>query len=64
MKSTNKVLIEKTSKTLKAQKVLSVLAFLVGLGMFLSKTSGAWAVILGACVWYFVIKVAVWWQHG
>jgi len=64
MKSTNKILVEKTSKFLKAQKVLSVLIFFVGIGMLLTKTSGAGLIILGAGVWYFGVKFAVWWQHG
>ena len=58
-----KVLVEKTSKSIKAQRVLSYLLLFIGVGMCVSKTSGAWFVFILFVLWRIGLKIATWWQH-
>lgn len=73
MKTEESFLIERTSKTLKAQLMLSASLFWFALlSWFLpyghsSDMGGiAWSTVMmiGGATWYVVTKVLIWWKHA
>lgn len=58
------VTIQKTSKALKAQGVLSVVVIAIGaLWLFLAPSWAAVTVFLAGCTWKLIVKARIWWHH-
>ena len=60
--------IEQTGKSLKLQKVISIIMALVGAGLIGSEKGGmqmvlGWAMLDIGILWFIVIKIAIWWNH-
>ena len=67
----NTTLTERTSKPLKLQLLLSLVAILFGgLGFFIYENSegsfARWTIYLVAigAIWYIVTKLRIWWNHA
>jgi hypothetical protein len=59
------VTIQKTSKSLKLQKVLAAMTFIAsGLVYMNGSHQLAMVLFLGSIVWGTVVSIAIWWDHA
>lgn len=56
--------IEKTSKNLKGQQLLSALIMIIGFfSCIVVHPGGSFLLLIGG-VWYLVVSISIWWHHG
>ena len=60
-----KVVIEKTSKSLKLCLLVGWLGLLAGIGIMIGgNMEGGTAVLILAILWLLVVKALIWWNHA
>ena len=58
------ITVQQTSKKLKAQQVYAALVFALGLFIMFGDVATGAIVSIGGFIWYAIVGVQTWWEHG